>query len=453
MASITTSVGSLDVQSIVSQLMTIEQQPLQASQQRSNRYNTQLSSIGHISSALSALQSASSKLSTGSFLQQFKASSTDTSVANVTTTTGGVAGSYALNVTQLAKSRQLVFDQFGGSAITDPKAALSGAPTSLTLTVAGKDTVINLTPSASDTVSLQSISDRINQSGAGVNASVVQNNGQYKLVLASAASGSDNAFSITAGGTDSGSTSGSTLAGLTQSATAATESTAAGDAVLTVNGVSVSSGSNHLTNVIAGANVDITKLGQSTVTMGSDSSGIAASLQGFVDAYNQVKSAVDSARSGSLKANASILAIQQKLVSVLSTPVPGVDAGSSYAYLSQAGISIQKDGTLKLDQTAFNKALSTNPSAVANLFGNNSSTGVGDRLSAAVNDLLGPKGVIETSKSSINTMMTSESSLQTSLSAKLSARQAQYTQQYTALNAVLSKMQQSTSNLSGLLAA
>lgn len=452
MASITTSVGSLDVQSIVSQLMTIEQQPLQASQQRSSKYNTQLSSIGQISSALSALQSASSKMSTGAFLQQFKTSSTDTSIANVTTTTGGVAGSYALNVTQLAKSRQLVFDQFGGNNVTDPKATLSGAPTSLTLTVAGKDTVINLTPSATDTVSLQSISDRINQSGSGVNASVVQNNGQYKLVLASAVSGSDNAFSIKAGGSDSGTTSGSTLAGLTQSATASSESTAASDALLTVNGVSVSSGSNHLTNVISGVNVDITKLGQSTVTMTSDSSGIASSLQGFVDAYNQVKSAVDSARSGSLKANASILAIQQKLTGILSTPIPGVDANTSYAYLSQAGIAIQKDGTLKLDQTAFNKALSANPSAVANLFGNTSNTGFGDRLSAAVNDLLGPKGVIETSKSSINTLITSETSYQTSMSAKLSARQAQYTQQYTALNAVLSKMQQSTSNLSSLLA-
>ncbi|WP_159879658.1 flagellar filament capping protein FliD [Aquitalea denitrificans] len=452
MASITTSVGTLDVQSIVSQLMTIEQQPLQASQQRSSKYNTQLSSIGQISSALSALQSSASKMSTGAFLQQFKASSTDTSIASVATTTGGVAGSYALNVTQLAKSRQLVFDRVGSSAVTDPKATLSGAPTSLTLTVAGKDTVINLTPSATDTVSLQSISDRINQSGAGVNASVVQNNGEYKLVLASSNSGSDNAFTIKAGGTDSGSTSGSTLAGLSQSITAAGESTAASDALLTVNGVSVSSGSNHLTNVISGANVDITKLGQSTITMTSDSSGIATSLQGFVDAYNQVKSAVDSARSGSLKANASVLAIQQKLTSILSTQIPGVDATTSYAYLAQAGISIQKDGTLKLDQTAFNKALSANPTAVANLFGNASSTGFGDRLSSAVNDLLGPNGVIETSKTSINSLITSETSLQTSLSAKLSARQTMYTQQYTALNAVLSKMQQSTSNLANLLA-
>lgn len=452
MASITTSVGSLDVQSIVSQLMAIEQQPLQASQQRSSNYNTQLSAIGQLSSALSNLQSVAGKLSTGAFLQQFKASASDAGIVSVNATSGGVAGNYVLNVSQLAKSRQLVFDQFGGSSISDPKAALAGAPTSLTLTVAGKATVINLTPSATDTVSLQSISDRINQSGSGVNASIVQNNGQYKLVLASASPGNDQAFSISAGGSDSGSTSGSSLLGLTQSTVAASESAAASDALLTVNGVSVSAGSNHLSDVIAGADVDLTGLGQSTVSMRSDSSGITASLQSLVDAYNQVKSAVDSARSGSLKANASVLAIQQKLIGILNTPLPGVDASTSYAYLSQVGISIQKDGTLKLDQAAFNQALSADPTAVANLFGNSSGTGFGDRFSAAVNDLLGPMGIIETSKSSINMLLLSETDLQTSLSARLSARQAQYTQQYTTLNAVLSKMQQSTSNLSSLLA-
>lgn len=451
MASITTSVGPLDVQTIVSQLMAIEQQPLQASQQRVSKFNTQLSDLGKIGSALSALQTSASKLSTGAFLQQFKASSTDTSVAGVTTTSGGVAGSYTLNVTQLAKPRQLVFDQFNGAAVTDPAAALSGAPTSLSLTVGGKTTAINLTPSPTDTVSLKSISDRINQSALGVSASVVQSNGQYKLVLASNNSGADNAFSISAGGTDSGAASGSTLAGLTQSATAASESYNASNAQLTVNGVNVSASSNHLTDIIGGVNVDITKVGQSTITMSTDNSGIAASLQGFVDAFNQVKASVDSARGGSLKANASILSIQQKLTGILANPVAGADPVSSFAYLAQVGISIQKDGTMKLDQTAFNKALSSNPTAVANLFGNSSSTGFGDRFNAAINDLLGPSGVVETSKSSINTRLTTENSLQSSLNSRLTARQAQYIQQYTALNSALAQMQQATTNLAGLL--
>ena len=120
MTSITTSVGTLDVQSIVSQLMTIEQQPLTASQSRVSTYNSQLSSIGKISSALSSLQTAATKLSSGSFLQAVKASSTDSTVASVSTTSNGLAGSYALNVTQLAQSKQMVIDQTsGGATITD----------------------------------------------------------------------------------------------------------------------------------------------------------------------------------------------------------------------------------------------------------------------------------------------------------------------------------------------
>ncbi|WP_230369482.1 flagellar filament capping protein FliD [Paludibacterium denitrificans] len=223
--------------------------------------------------------------------------------------------------------------------------------------------------------------------------------------------------------------------------------------MLTVNGVSVTSGSNQLTDVISGVEVDISKLGSATISLTKDSGAIANSLQSFVDAYNQVKSAVDSARNGSMSGNASVLSVQQQLVSVLQTPVAGADPVNSYAYLSQVGISIQKDGTLKLDQTAFNTALNNNPSAVTNLFGNSSNTGFADRFNATINSLLGPDGIVQTSTSSINSRISLENNLQTSLNSKLAALKAQYTQQYTTLNATLAQMQQATTNLAGLLSS
>ncbi|UGA39162.1 hypothetical protein JOS77_06080 [Chromobacterium haemolyticum] len=128
MAGITTSVGSLDVQTIVSQLMAIDSRPLVASQKKLEGYNTQLSDLGKIGSALSALQSAITSLSSGSFLQAFKVSSSDTSVAGVSTTSGGVNGTYVVNVAKLATSRQLVFDQFNGADIKDAKTEITGAP-------------------------------------------------------------------------------------------------------------------------------------------------------------------------------------------------------------------------------------------------------------------------------------------------------------------------------------
>ncbi len=453
-SSITTSVGPLDVQTIVSQLVQADSQPLTDSQTKISNYNSELSSVGQISSALSSLQSAVTTLSSGSFLQQFKASSSDSTVAGVSTSSGGIAGTYQLNVSKLAQSRQLVFDQTsGGQAITSATAALSGAPSSLTFAVNGTSTTVQLNNGSNGTESLQNISDAINSSGAGVNASVVQYNGNYSLVIASNNSGSANAFSITAGGTDSGSTSGNTLAGLGQSSTAASESYAAGDAQLTVNGVNVSSSSNSVSGVISGATVTLQKVGSASITMAQDSSSVASSLQSFVDAYNQVRSSTNSAYSGSMKGDSSILSIQNQLISVLETPVAGADPVNSYAYLAQVGISIQKDGTLKLDQTAFNKALSNNPTAVANLFGNSASTGFADRFNTAVNDLLGANGIITTKQTSINQNITDETNHQQALQTRLNTERTSLLQQYTSLNSALSAMQQSTNNLASLIAS
>lgn len=453
MAGITTSVGTIDVQTIVSQLMAIDSRPLLASQKKLDGYNTQLSDLGKIGSALSALQSAITSLSSGSFLQAFKVSSSDTSVAGVSTTSGGVNGTYVVNVSKLATSRQLVFDQVGSTKITDAQADIPSAPDELKFTVNGKEQTVKLRDKPGDKVSLQSISDKINAEGMGVNASVVKNGDNYKLVLASTASGTDNAFAITGtGSTDTGRVDGNVMGGLSQSADAAGESKLAANAELTVNGVKVTSGSNKVSGAIPGVDLDLYKENaNTTVTLNQDAAGISKNLQSFVDAYNQVLSSIKDARTGSMKGNASVLSIQQQLQSVLTKSIPGVDPVNSYAYLSQVGIAIQKDGTIKLDSTKFNDALKKDPTAVKNLFGNSSNNGIAQLLNKEINGLLGPTGVVESSKTSINSRISTEKASQDALTARLTARQKQYIQQYTALNSTLSKMAASTNNLSGLM--
>ncbi|MBN3004263.1 flagellar filament capping protein FliD [Chromobacterium alkanivorans] len=452
MASITTSVGPLDVQSIVSQLIAVDSQPLTQSQTRVSNYQSQLSSIGQISSALSSLQTAATAMSSGSFLQQFQISSTDGTVASASATSGGVAGNYALNVTQLAQPRQLVFDQdSSGQAITDQNAALSGAPGALSFTVNGATSTVQLGQNGG-AVSLSSIADSINSAGIGVNASVVEYDNTFSLVLASSQSGPANAFSIAAGGSDSGSVSGNTLAGLGQSSAAAGESAAAQDALLTVNGVKVSSSSNTLSNVINGATVNLNKLGQATLNMSQNTANVTSTLQNFVSAYNQVISASNAALNGSMKNNSDVIGLQEQLSGLLSTPVPGVDASSSYAYLAQVGITQQADGTLKLDSSAFTTALNANPDAVANLFGNAQNNGYANTFNTAINNLLGPSGMVTTEQGDINVKINDENNLQTRLNNQLATEKSSLLNEYTALNSELSAMQQSTSSLANLLA-
>ncbi|PTU65076.1 MULTISPECIES: flagellar filament capping protein FliD [unclassified Chromobacterium] len=452
MASITTSVGPLDVQSIVSQLIAVDSQPLTQSQSRVSNYQSQLSSIGQISSALSSLQTASTAMASGSFLQQFQIASTDNTIASASATSGGVAGNYALNVTQLAQPRQLVFDQTsGGQAITDQNAALAGAPGALSFTVNGTTSTVQLGQNGS-AVSLSSIADSINSAGIGVNASVVEYNSKFSLVLASAQSGPANAFSIAAGGSDSGAASGNTLAGLSQSSAAAGESAAAQDALLTVNGVNVSSSSNTLSNVINGATVNLNKLGQVTLNMSQNTANVTSTLQTFVSAYNQVISASNAALNGSMKNNSDVIGLQEQLSGLLSTPVPGVNASSSYAYLAQVGITQQADGTLKLDSSAFTTALNADPGAVANLFGNAQNNGYANAFNTAINNLLGPNGMITADQGDINVKINDETNLQAQLNNQLANEKSSLLNEYTALNSELSAMQQSTSSLANLLA-
>ncbi|AAQ59977.1 Flagellar capping protein FliD [Chromobacterium violaceum] len=458
MSSISASAGPLDVQSIVSQLIQADSQPLAQSRQRASTYQSELSVIGQVSSALSALQSAASTLQSGSFLQQFSATSSDSTVASVSTSSGGAAGTYVLNVSQLAKSRQLVFDQNpNGSAITDQNAAISGAPSSLSFSVGGASSTVQLGSNAS----LSSIANSINGAGIGVNASIVQYNNTYSLVLSSAQAGPGNAFSITAGGTDSNNTSGNTLAGLQQSATAASESANAQSALMTVNGVNVSSDSNSVTSVVNGATINLEKTGQVTINMAQSTTNITNTLQTFINAYNQVITTTASATQshttvGSTPTNTDIsgdlTSLQEHMASILGTPVKGVDATSSYAYLAQVGITQKADGTLTLDSSAFNAALTANPSAVANLFGNSQNTGVANVFNTTINSLLGPNGLITSNQTNLNSKVTAEQQLQERLQNQLNNEQTSLLTEYSNLNSELAQMQQASSSMANLIA-
>ena len=457
-ASISANAGPLDVQSIVSQLIQADSQPMSQSKQRSSTYQSELSTIGQVSSALSALQTAASTLQSGTFLQQFSATSSDSTIASVSTSSGGAAGTYVLNVSQLAKPRQLVFDQNpDGSAITNQNAAIAGAPGSLTFSVGGTSSTVQLGSNAT----LASMANSINSAGIGVNASIVQYNNTYSLVLNSTQAGPSNAFSVTAGGTDSGNTSGNTLAGLKQSATATSESANAQSALMTVNGVNVSSDSNSVTNVVSGATINLEKAGQVTINMAQSTTNITNTLQSFITAYNQVitttGSAIQSNTSvGSTPANTDIsgdlTTLQEQMANILGTPVPGVNATSSYAYLAQVGITQKADGTLALDSAAFNSALTANPSAVANLFGNAQNTGVANVFNSTINSLLGPNGLITSNQASLNSKINTEQQLQQQLQNQLDTEQSNLLTEYSNLNSELAQMQQASTSMANLIA-
>jgi flagellar hook-associated protein 2 len=101
-------VGSnLDVNSIVAQLMSIEQQPLSLLDKKTSAVQAKLNAMGTVSNSLGSFQSALSSLTSASAFMAVKATASDAAVLSATAAATAVAGSYKVNVSQLAKAQSL----------------------------------------------------------------------------------------------------------------------------------------------------------------------------------------------------------------------------------------------------------------------------------------------------------------------------------------------------------
>lgn len=461
MAAITTAGSNFDVQGLVSQLMSLEQAPLQASKKRQSGYNDQLSSLGKLKSTLSDFQSSMRTLLSGTGLNVTKADSSDTSTAIATTDFTASAGTYTLNVTSLAAAQTLALSSYSGgsNSIASGTTALGGTAGNLTFSF-GSGTTSTVAIGANAT--LQDISSAINAAGLDVMASVVNSGTEgYKLALTSKNSGSAGAFSVS-GGAASGLSfldydrTSNTAANLAKRTAAPT------DAQLTINGVVMTASSNKLTGAMTGLDVTLYKTGTATLTVGRDNTAVMKNVQGFVDSYNKIKSQVDDMykQSGSSVTDASgkvigtasrvdgsVRMLMQSLASELNTGISGVNISSGNAFLSQVGISIQKDGTLALNSDTFKTALDKDYGSVSKLFSNNNSDGFADRLNSKITTMLGMDGMMQVRTTSLNQQISYEKQKQIQIQASLDDKQKMLISQYSRLDAALTTMKNQSSRL------
>lgn len=380
--------SNLDVNSIVSQLMAIEQRPLLLLDAKEADYQTQLSAYGQMRGALSALQTAVGGLADLGRFQARSATVGDGTVLSATAGSSAAQTTYEITVTQLAQQQSL---SAAGQA-SQSTALGSGAATVLTFqfgTISGGTltdgiyagatfTQNGAIPTGTVTIdasnnSLQGIRDAINAANIGVTASIVNVGGSdpYRLVLQSAAGGSGSSLKIGV----SGDATLESLLGYDPAGTQNLTQTVVGqDAQLTVNGLAVSSGSNRLADVIEGVALTLSKPGATTLTISNDTTGAQAAVQGLVKAYNDLNNLLreltrfdaETQNRGVLVGDSAARTIQSQLRDALSAALTG--SGDSLRTLSQVGVSFQKDGSLALDSGKLSQAIATDPAAVGRLF-------------------------------------------------------------------------------------
>ncbi|HSW05229.1 flagellar filament capping protein FliD, partial [Aquabacterium sp.] len=464
--------SGLDVSSIITSLMAVESKPLDALKTAATSLSTKISTYGKLKSYFATLQDKSNALTSLSLWNATTATPSDATALKVSTGTGSVAGNYAVTVQKLASSQTVTSTalpsgttNLNAGMLTIELGAWSGTPTD-TFTAKSGSAPFSIDIGEGDT-SLASIRDKINAAGAGVVASIVNDASGSRLSIRSKDSGAENAFRITASETfDDGNdaTGLSSLAfDLAGGASQMTQVQTAANAQAEINGIAITSASNTLSDVVDGLTITLMKESATPVdvTVAADTAGVKTKISDFVTAFNELaaqlrsQTAYDSTSktAGALQGDSSAVSLLNQLRGVLNV---SSSASSTWTRLSDVGISMQSDGTLKVDDTKLGSALNNLPelNKLFNTIGaDNASTGFVRRYKALADAALGSGGTFETKSSSLQSMLTRNTKNQDTMQLRLDQTEERLRKQYQALDATMSSLNGLSSYVSAQLAA
>jgi flagellar hook-associated protein 2 len=430
--------------------MSLERQPIDKLNAKVSDYQSKISTFGSIKSLVSSFQSALNALQDS--LQGHSATTSDAVALAASASSAAVAGSYAINVTRLAQTQNLV-----AAGWTSDTAAISTTASTVTFTVAGVNTNISIPAGAT----LQDIRTAINAANLGVNATII-NDGSgapYRLALSASDTGLSKAISsitVQAGG--DGNINNLLAWNPTSNAPTAptlTQTTAAQDAALTVNGIAVTSASNSLSGAIQGVTLTLKSVTASpaTVAVARDTEAINTAVNKFVETYSAlVKELKSRSAYGSTGSSKPVLAgdntvrqMLDQLRSIFLTPA----SGGTLSNLAEVGVSTQTDGSLKFDSTKLASAMASNFGDVTNLL--KSSTGFLTRLNTWATSVQATGGLIDSRTTALNDSIKGFNEKIASLEKRMTALEKQYTTTYSNLNLFLANMNSTSSYLTAQL--
>lgn len=434
----------INVSSLVSELVAATQAPQEALiESQTTAVTSQISALGTLKSTLSTFQSALTSLATPGAFQSLSASSSDTSVFSATAGAGAVPGTYGITVSALASAQQLLSNAFAGGS-----SAVVGTGT---LAISLGATSFNVSIDATDDT-VGGIAAAINSASGnpGVTAAVVNGSDGAHLVLSSTLTGAANTLQVAE--TDGGAALTALTYGSGNTGNYQQESKAA-DASFSVAGVAYTSSSNTVADALSGVTLNLSGLTASgssaTLSVANDNTTVESNIQGFVAAYNTLQSSLaslgsydsSSGTAGPMQGNPLLSNIQNQIRETLYSLV----GSSSYNSLASVGITTNSDGSLSVNSSTLDSALSTNFSAVSQLF--SGTNGIAAQLNTQLTTDLASGGSIDSTEQTLTAQSNALTTKSNNLTTQMQALTASLTQQYSALNALLSSLQTTSSYL------
>ena len=385
-------VGSgLDLGSLVSGLIEAERVPaanrLAVKQQN---LTAELSAFGLLRSSLAQFQSSLSGLQSATAFQAKDISLSNDSVFSTSVENFADVGSYSVEVTALARAQSLassaasaftgVDDVIGEGTLTIQFGTTTTGPYAFTPDPDQSPQSIEVS-AANGNNTLSGLRDYINDNDFDVQAAIVNDGSGYRMVLTSERTGALNSMEITV--TGDGDANDNDNAGLSQLAfnaaaqTSMLQTVAAQDAALSINGLDITRDTNSVTGAINGVTLDLLKadVGNIVKVDISDSrTQVTASINSFVNAYNELMENVDSLTAYNPETGSGSILIGDFTVRSISNQIRNEIFGSvsglsgNIRSLVDIGITTNSSGTLDVDSARLADALTNYGSEVEALF-------------------------------------------------------------------------------------
>jgi flagellar hook-associated protein 2 len=366
--------SGIDSNAIIQQMLAVSSRPLVQLQRRKAEWQSKDSALGQIESLLNSIRSHTAGMDSEAELRQVTASSASSSIS-VTAEATATEGTHEIVVNQLAKAEREV-QTTGVDALTT--VVYGGeADKTFTYTYNGSQRTLTLEEDAT----FNDLMDMINNDDAnpGVEASVLQYNGKYHLVLAGDATGSSATITVD-----------QTLVAMG----GFTETQTAQSAQIKVDGFPVGGAewierdSNTITDVLPGVTLNLHTVDTDpvVVTLTRDTGSVQKDVQNLVNMYISLFNKVNDLSgydeetevSGPLQGDSTVRSIKDMIRGALLDRPLGFEEGEdAYILPAQLGIKFDEDGELMLDTSIFNEAMSNDYEGVLSLLGADK-TGISD---------------------------------------------------------------------------
>ena len=445
-------IGSgLDVESLVSKLVSLERTPITQLATKKEGLKTELSAFGKVQSALSALRDAASKLTSPTSWSGTVATSSDPTSVSVTSTSGAPVSNVTVQVAALAQAQTLVGTTYysgsdatvGQGSLTISLGAWASGNTDFTPKAGADAITINIGP-GQDT--LAGVRDAINAAGAGVTASIVSDASGTRLSLRSSSTGETNGFMIEGTGG---------LSDLSYDPrvgnSALTQTVPAQNARALINGIEVSSESNTLKQAIDGLNITLlrTTTFPASVAISQDSEAIKKLITDFTSAYNAVNALLrdqtkydeSTKTAGALQGDSTINSLQSQLRRIIGGTA---SLGGEFTRLAEIGLEPGSDGNLKVNETKLASAMGNLEGLKTVFMGLDndeaSNSGFAQRLRSYIDGALGTDGSITTRQAGIQKLISNNDKRTEELENRVSLTESRLRARYTALDTQMAKL-------------